>query len=186
MYSKVQAQELLSPAESAAALFRSANASAFSQETRLPLSNVRFSCSQEVTLLQLRTAIDVDDGSQPWAAAGTSVTLNLVSIDPAQVNIGTVLCPVTDTIPLATIFSAKIIVFDIQVPITAGASVSPIIWSLSHQLLRHCRWSCFIIPGMCLQPYPNWSHPSTVQRGLSSKRIHGRKLWFANHVLVAQ
>ncbi|KAF7978351.1 hypothetical protein HWV62_997 [Athelia sp. TMB] len=68
-------------------------------------------------------SIDVDDDSRPWAAAGTSVTLNLVSIDPAQVNIGTVLCSITETIPLATVFSAKIIVFDIQVPITAGASV---------------------------------------------------------------
>ncbi|KZP07149.1 EF Tu GTP binding domain-containing protein [Athelia psychrophila] len=68
-------------------------------------------------------SIEVEDDSQPWAAAGTSVTLNLVSIDPAQVNIGSVLCPVTDTIPLATVFSAKIIVFDIQVPIMAGTSV---------------------------------------------------------------
>lgn len=68
-------------------------------------------------------AIEVEDESQPWAAAGSSVTLNLTSIDPAQVNIGTVLCPITETIPLATVFSAKIIVFDIQVPITAGTSV---------------------------------------------------------------
>jgi len=47
----------------------------------------------------------------------------LVSIDPVNVNIGSVLCPPTDLVPLATTFTARIVVFDIQVPITAGASV---------------------------------------------------------------
>lgn len=67
--------------------------------------------------------IDVEEENQPWAAAGSNATLYLTSIDPVHVNIGTVLCPLTDTIPLATVFTAQIIVFDVQVPITAGASV---------------------------------------------------------------
>lgn len=68
-------------------------------------------------------AIEVEDENQPWAAAGSNVTVYLTSIDPVHINIGTVLCPLTDTIPLVSVFTAKIIVFDIQIPITAGTSV---------------------------------------------------------------
>ena len=67
--------------------------------------------------------IDAEEENRPWAAAGSNVTVYLTSIDPVQVNIGTVLCSVTDAIPLATVFTAQIIVFDIQVPVTAGTSV---------------------------------------------------------------
>jgi len=68
-------------------------------------------------------AIEVEDQTVPWAASGSNVTLHLTSIDPVNLNIGSVLCPSTDLVPLATVFTARIIVFDIQVPITAGASV---------------------------------------------------------------
>ena len=51
------------------------------------------------------------------------MTLYLAAIDPVNLNIGSVLCPPSNLIPLATHFTARIIVFDIQVPITAGASV---------------------------------------------------------------
>jgi len=67
--------------------------------------------------------IDVEEENQLWAAAGSNVTVYLTSIDPVHVNIGTVLCPLTDPIPLATVFTAQIIIFDVQVPITAGTSV---------------------------------------------------------------
>jgi elongation factor 1 alpha-like protein len=80
--------------------------------------------------------IDVEGENQPWAAAGSNVTLCLTSIDPVHINIGTVLCPLTDIIPLATVFTAQIIVFDIQVPVTAGASVR---WrSLRSDQLMNC------------------------------------------------
>lgn len=68
-------------------------------------------------------AIEIEDASVPWAAAGSNVTLYLTAIDPVNLNIGSVLCPPGDLVPLATHFSARIIVFDIQVPITAGVSV---------------------------------------------------------------
>ncbi|KAG6833838.1 hypothetical protein H0H87_011772 [Tephrocybe sp. NHM501043] len=68
-------------------------------------------------------SIEVDDENVPWAAAGTNATLYLTSIDPVHLHIGSVLCSTTDLVPLATSFSARIIVFDIQVPITAGTSV---------------------------------------------------------------
>ena len=70
-------------------------------------------------------AIDAEGESPAWAAAGSNVTLYLTSIDPVHLNIGSVLCPPSDIIPLARSFTARIIVFDIQVPITTGASVGP-------------------------------------------------------------
>ncbi|OBZ76119.1 HBS1-like protein [Grifola frondosa] len=50
-------------------------------------------------------AIESDDKSLEWAASGSNVTLSLVAVDPVNLNI------------------ARIIVFDIQVPITTGTSV---------------------------------------------------------------
>lgn len=70
------------------------------------------------------SGIFTDDDSVPWAAAGTSVTLYLTAIDPIHLNIGSILCPPTDVVPLVSTFTARIIVFDIQTPITTGASVS--------------------------------------------------------------
>ena len=75
-------------------------------------------------------AIEIEDASVPWAAAGANATLYLTAIDPVNLNIGSVLCPPGDLVPLATHFTARIIVFDIQVPITAGASV--IVFDITH------------------------------------------------------
>lgn len=69
------------------------------------------------------TAIEAETESLQWAAAGSNVTLSLTAVDPVHLNIGSVLCPLSDVIPLASTFTARVIVFDIQVPITAGASV---------------------------------------------------------------
>lgn len=68
-------------------------------------------------------AIDLDEKRVSWAAAGSNATLYLTAIDPIHLNIGSVLCPPNDLAPLTTCFSARIIVFDIQLPITSGASV---------------------------------------------------------------
>nr|GAT53835.1 predicted protein [Mycena chlorophos] len=67
--------------------------------------------------------IEVEDESVPWAAAGTNLTLSLVSVDPIQLNIGSILCPPTNVVPLAVSFTARIIIFNIQVPIITGAVV---------------------------------------------------------------
>lgn len=69
-------------------------------------------------------AIESESESLQWAASGSNVILYLTAIDPIHVNIGSVLCPPNDVIPLASVFTARIIVFEIQVPIIAGASVS--------------------------------------------------------------
>ncbi|KAF8665717.1 hypothetical protein AX16_000167 [Volvariella volvacea WC 439] len=67
--------------------------------------------------------IEIEDQSAPWAAAGSACTLHLTSIDPIHLNVGSVLCLPNEPVPLVSSFTAKIIVFDIQVPITAGTSV---------------------------------------------------------------
>ncbi|KAF9224316.1 hypothetical protein BS17DRAFT_66895 [Gyrodon lividus] len=68
-------------------------------------------------------SIDVDERSVPWAISGSNTTLYLTAIDPIHLSIGSVLCPPTDLVRLATSFSARIIVFEVQLPITTGASV---------------------------------------------------------------
>ncbi|KAI9574998.1 P-loop containing nucleoside triphosphate hydrolase protein [Boletus coccyginus] len=68
-------------------------------------------------------SIDLDERSVSWASAGSNATLYLTTIDPIHLNIGSVLCPLNDLVPLTTCFSARIIIFDILLPITSGASV---------------------------------------------------------------
>ena len=69
-------------------------------------------------------AIETETDRVQWVAAGTSVTLYLTEIDPIHLDTGSVLCPQTHPVELASAFTARIIVFDIQVPILAGTSVS--------------------------------------------------------------
>ncbi|KAG5644569.1 hypothetical protein DXG03_008143 [Asterophora parasitica] len=79
-------------------------------------------------------SIEVDEESAPWAAAGTNATFYLTSVDPVNLHIGNVLCSTTDLAPLATVFTARIIVFDIQVPITAGTSARVELFHHSHDV----------------------------------------------------
>lgn len=90
---------------------------------RLLQSNVKSLVLSECLSTDQVQAIEIENASVPWAAAGSNVTLYLAAIDPINLSIGSVLCPPGDLVPLATHFTARIIVFDIQVPITAGASV---------------------------------------------------------------
>ena len=68
-------------------------------------------------------SIEKDDTSVEWAAAGSNVTMYLAGIDPIHLSIGSVLCSQSDLVPLASSFTAQIIVFDIQLPIIGGSSV---------------------------------------------------------------
>lgn len=68
-------------------------------------------------------AIEVEEQNVPWVAAGSNATLYLTAVDPINLSIGNVLCSTTDLPPLVTVFTARVIVFDIQLPITAGTSV---------------------------------------------------------------
>lgn len=68
-------------------------------------------------------SIEVEEQNVPWVAAGSNATLYLTAVDPINLSIGNVLCSTTDLPPLVTVFTARVIVFDIQLPITAGTSV---------------------------------------------------------------
>ncbi|KAJ7688427.1 P-loop containing nucleoside triphosphate hydrolase protein [Mycena rosella] len=68
-------------------------------------------------------SIEVEEENVPWAMAGSNLTLALVSVDSIQLTIGSVLCPPADPVPLASNFTARIIIFDVQVPIISGAMV---------------------------------------------------------------
>ncbi|KAK9766011.1 hypothetical protein K7432_005217 [Basidiobolus ranarum] len=76
-------------------------------------------------------AIESNEESVKWAAAGDTVMITLTNIDLLQLSIGSVLCSPTSMIPVASTFKAQIVVFDIAVPITIGY---PVI--LHHQSLN--------------------------------------------------
>lgn len=67
--------------------------------------------------------IEQENSSVPWSAAGTNVNLFLSNIDQNHLNIGSVLCPLSSTVSLASKFTGQIIVFDITLPITPGTYV---------------------------------------------------------------
>lgn len=71
----------------------------------------------------MRTAIEVDDETAPYAVAGQNVTLYLSGIDPVHLAIGSVLCPTSKPVPLVTRFITQILVFDLQSPIITGTAV---------------------------------------------------------------
>ena len=104
--------------------------------------------------LSIYAAIDQDNESVQWAAAGSHVTLFLGSVDPINLryvhqllhtipsdainlpfSIGYVLCPPSSLVPLATSFNAQVIIFDIQIPLTIGASVNNL---MSYKYTPHC------------------------------------------------
>ncbi|KAJ9124151.1 hypothetical protein QFC22_000948 [Naganishia vaughanmartiniae] len=65
-------------------------------------------------------AIEREEETVPYASAGQNVNLYLAGIDPIHLSIGAVLCPLSDPVPLATKFTAQILVFDIAFPLIAG------------------------------------------------------------------
>ena len=82
-----------------------------------------FSCFDLSSRTSL-AAIETESDRAQWAAAGSNLTLYLTAIDPIHLDVGRVLCSPSAPVELASAFTARIIVFDIQVPILAGTSVS--------------------------------------------------------------
>ena len=72
-------------------------------------------------------AIETESDRVQWATAGSNVTLYLTAVDPIHLDVGRVLCSPNAPVELASAFTARIIVFDVQVPILAGTSVSEMI-----------------------------------------------------------
>ncbi|GAA5985456.1 hypothetical protein JCM11641_007074, partial [Rhodosporidiobolus odoratus] len=68
-------------------------------------------------------ALELDGELVPYAWAGQNVTVFLSNIDAVQLNVGSVLCPPSQPVPLASSFIAQIIVFEPKHPITAGYAI---------------------------------------------------------------
>ena len=81
------------------------------------------------------------------------MNVTLTGVDPISLNVGSVLCRPGQIVPLASSFTAKIIVFDIQIPITAGTSVSAHLAVLGAGLTM-CRLSYSTIHETYLPRYP--------------------------------
>ncbi|CAG8609156.1 17331_t:CDS:10, partial [Cetraspora pellucida] len=67
--------------------------------------------------------LTVNEESSKWAAAGDSVLLTLIDLDILQLKIGSVLCPPSQPVPITSHFLARIVVFDVKIPITRGFPV---------------------------------------------------------------
>ncbi|GAA5958289.1 hypothetical protein JCM21900_001340 [Sporobolomyces salmonicolor] len=68
-------------------------------------------------------ALEVDGELVPYAIAGVNATVFLSGIDSLQLNIGSVLCPTSQLVPVVSSFTAQIMVFEPKYPITAGYAV---------------------------------------------------------------
>lgn len=67
--------------------------------------------------------ISIDDMSQTSAFAGDQVAVTLSGVDVSVISVGSILCDINHTIPITTRIQARIIVFNIKVPITIGFPV---------------------------------------------------------------
>lgn len=58
-----------------------------------------------------------------WAAAGDHVSLTLVGMDIIKINVGCIFCVPKEPIKVCTRFRARILIFNIEIPITKGFPV---------------------------------------------------------------
>ncbi|TPX33448.1 hypothetical protein SmJEL517_g03653 [Synchytrium microbalum] len=68
-------------------------------------------------------ALEIADDSVKWAAAGDSVLMSLANVEITNISIGTVLCDPNAPIPLTTRIKARIVTFEIAIPLTIGVKV---------------------------------------------------------------
>ncbi|XP_012965632.1 HBS1-like protein isoform X1 [Mesocricetus auratus] len=67
--------------------------------------------------------ITLHDEPVDWAAAGDHVILTLVGMDIIKINVGCIFCDPKEPIKACTRFRARILIFNIEVPITKGFPV---------------------------------------------------------------
>ncbi|XP_021793525.1 HBS1-like protein isoform X2 [Papio anubis] len=67
--------------------------------------------------------ITLHDEPVDWAAAGDHVSLTLVGMDIIKINVGCVFCGPKEPIKACTRFRARILIFNIEIPITKGFPV---------------------------------------------------------------
>ncbi|XP_058939783.1 HBS1-like protein isoform X2 [Kogia breviceps] len=67
--------------------------------------------------------ITLHDEPVDWAAAGDHVSLTLVGMDVIKINVGCIFCGPKEPIKICTRFRARILIFNIEIPITKGFPV---------------------------------------------------------------
>ncbi|XP_072576556.1 HBS1-like protein isoform X2 [Vulpes vulpes] len=67
--------------------------------------------------------ITLHDEPVDWAAAGDHVSLTLVGMDIIKINVGCIFCGPKEPIKSCTRFRARILIFNIEIPITKGFPV---------------------------------------------------------------
>jgi elongation factor 1 alpha-like protein len=72
----------------------------------------------------LFVGLGIDDMAVQVAFAGDQVSVTLAGVDMQNVAVGYILCDPMHPIPVTSHFEARIVVFNIKVPITRGYSVS--------------------------------------------------------------
>ncbi|XP_067935703.1 HBS1-like protein isoform X3 [Watersipora subatra] len=65
----------------------------------------------------------IDEGPEKIGFAGDTVTLQLLGIDIQKVHVGCVLCDPASPVPVVTRLKARLIIFNLEVPITQGYPV---------------------------------------------------------------
>ncbi|KAI8145405.1 P-loop containing nucleoside triphosphate hydrolase protein [Fennellomyces sp. T-0311] len=68
-------------------------------------------------------AMQVNDETATWGAAGDSVLMTLSGLDIMNLSTGCVLCNTLQPVPVTSSFNAQIVVFDVKIPITSGYPV---------------------------------------------------------------
>ncbi|KAL8357727.1 hypothetical protein RB598_002496 [Gaeumannomyces tritici] len=61
-------------------------------------------------------ALEIDSESIDWAVAGQNVSIHLANIDPIHVRTGDIICSTASPIECVDVFTAKILAFDILMP----------------------------------------------------------------------
>lgn len=74
--------------------------------------------------LSVVKSLFIEDLSQNVVFAGDQATVTLSGIEMQNVTIGNVLCDPQNSVPIASKFQARIVVFNLTVPITKGFPVS--------------------------------------------------------------
>ncbi|XP_066470939.1 HBS1-like protein [Tiliqua scincoides] len=67
--------------------------------------------------------IALHDEPVDWAAAGDHVSLTLTGMDIIKINVGCIFCCLKEPIKVCTRFRARILIFNIEIPITKGFPV---------------------------------------------------------------
>ncbi|XP_037750752.2 HBS1-like protein isoform X3 [Chelonia mydas] len=67
--------------------------------------------------------ITLHDEPVDWAAAGDHVSLTLTGMDIIKINVGCIFCGLKEPIKACTRFRARVLIFNIEVPITKGFPV---------------------------------------------------------------